>query len=339
MKAIVYEAPGEVAYTDVPDPKVGPDDVLITVKACGICGTDLHIYEGEFISQFPLIPGHEFSGIVEEVGSQVTHVKPGDRVTVDNAHYCRECYYCRINQEHFCRDFRSQGVTEDGGFAEYTVASKDRVYKIDGLSFEEGAFTEPTACVVHGLRKLDLQLGDEVLLFGAGPIGLLLLQLLRQAGAASVVVGDPNPGKLEKAQQLGAAHTFVAERKDFAKQNAYLKELMPLGFDVVIDGTGRPEVVESAFQLVRNGGKVHFFGVCPKDSRITVSPYDIFLREIKAIGTFAQLYTFTPAIKLLQNGAVNVEALISHRFPLADFEQALEVMRTSHDRLKIMIKP
>lgn len=340
MRAVVFQGPGKMAVKDVPYPTLTPKKAIMKVKACGICGTDLHIYHGHFITRFPLVPGHEMSGEVVEVGSEVTNVKVGDRVTVDNAYYCGECYFCRTNQQNFCLDFRSQGCTENGGFAEYVAVEAKRLYDIGDLSFEEAAFTEPTACVVHGLRKIDLQLGDRVALFGAGPIGLLMLQMLKRAGASYVVVADPNQWKLDKAIALGANEVvLVTDRKDFSAVNKRLKELAPLGFNVVIDATGVPKVVENAFKLVINGGKIHFFGVCPNNSQITVNPYDVFLREIKAIGTFAQLYTFTYAVDLLRDRAINVKTLISHEFPLTEFEKAFDVAQHLRDRMKILVKP
>ena len=163
-------------YQDTPTPQPGPEDVLIRIKSCGVCATDLHIYNGEFISRFPLVPGHEFSGEVAKVGDKVEDIKVGDRVTVDNAIYCGNCEFCRNNKEHFCLNFRSIGVTQNGAFAEYVVARKSHVYDIEDLSYDEASFTEPLSCAIHGFKLLGVTPGAQILVFGAGPTGLIKSQ-------------------------------------------------------------------------------------------------------------------------------------------------------------------
>lgn len=339
MKAVVFDGPEKMELREVDYPKKGPDDVIIKIKACGVCGTDMHIYKGDFLTQFPLIPGHEFTGLIEEVGDNVETLKPGDMVVVDNAFYCRDCYYCRINQEHFCLNFRSLGVTDNGGFAEFVVAHKTRVYKVKNLTFEEAAFTEPTSCALHGLKTVNIKLGDEVLLFGAGPVGLILLQLLLHYGASRVIVAAPTEFKLKLAKDLGATETVKMQRDNPQAHKDKIKEIAPLGFDVVIEATGSTQVLEQAFDFVKCSGIVHIFGVYPSDATIKVNPYNIFRNEIKVIGTFAQLYAFTPAIRILENKIIQVKPLITHKFKLDEFTEAMNLMLTSHDKLKIIIEP
>lgn len=339
MKAVVFEKPGKLLIKDVPKPEVKPGHVIVKVMACGVCGTDLHIYKGEFLGGFPLIPGHEFCGIVDEVGEKVEGISRGERVTIDNPFYCGECYYCQRNLEHYCENFKSLGVTHPGGFAQYVIVQSSQILKIsNNLSFEEAAFAEPTACVVHAVDSLGMKAGEEVLLFGAGPAGLILLQVLRHAGAARVVVAAPTEKKLQLARKFGAT-TVQIDRQHLEKCTEEIKRLAPYGFDVVIDATGAPKVVEGLFQWTKFGAKVLFFGVCPSDARITINPYDIYRREIKVIGTFAQLYNFPQALNLLENKVIDVQSLISQRMTLEEFPKAMELMLTSHDRLKIIIKP
>jgi D-arabinitol dehydrogenase (NADP+) len=339
MKAVVFESTRKLNIREVDYPKLSDSDVIINVKACGVCGTDLHIFNGEFIAKFPLIPGHEFCGVVVEIGKNVSDVKVGDKVVVDNPIYCGECYYCKVNKEHFCLNFKSQGVTENGGFAEFVAVDYRRVHRFKNLSFEEAAFTEPTACAVHGLKVIDMQLGDEVLIFGAGPVGLILLQLLIHNGASKVVVACPTSFKLKKAKELGATDIVKIDRNNFSSCIKNIKKISPLGFDIVIDATGSTKVLESAFEFVKKGGKVHVFGVYPHNAKISIKPYQIFVNEIKIIGSFAQLYDFPPALKILENKVINVKKLISHTMKLNEFKKALRLMSKSHNRLKIIIKP
>ena len=215
MKALVYDAPESFEVKEIPPPTAGPGQVLIRVMACGICKTDLHIHRGKFIATFPLTPGHEFAGEVAEVGEGVRDFAPGDRVTADNAVPCGYCYYCRRNKPLYCENFYSLGCNGPGGFAEYVLVGHDKVFRLpDGLSYEQAAFTEPTACVVHCMDVVDVQPADEVLLFGAGPAGLVLAQMIKRCGASSLVVAAPTESKLRIAERLAADQTVKIERSE-----------------------------------------------------------------------------------------------------------------------------
>ena len=339
MKAIIYPKPHCWKYQDTPTPQPGPEDVLIRIKSCGVCATDLHIYNGEFISRFPLVPGHEFSGEVAKVGDKVEDIKVGDRVTVDNAIYCGNCEFCRNNKEHFCLNFRSIGVTQNGAFAEHVVAHKSHVYDIENLSYDKASFTEPLSCAVHSIKFLDMTPGAQVLIFGAGPAGLLLLQLVKYNGSSEIVITDPNRFKLDKAKELGANFTVIANRTNHMKNRKALLNISPLGYDYVIDATGKPEVQENCVELVKRGGKFLLFGLAPNKSVIKINPYEILVREITIIGSSCQLYDFTPALKLLKAGVIKTKPLITHKFPLKEFGKAFQIVQTSHEKVKIIINP
>lgn len=340
MKAVVFDRPHNIAIRDVPRPTPSGKKVLVKVKACGLCGTDLHILEGRFIARFPLIPGHEFCGIVEEVGDEVRDIQLGQRVVIDNPFYCRTCCYCQRNQEHFCEQFRSLGVTDNGGFAEYVLVLSEQVRKIsDNISFQQAIFVEPTSCAVHGVGLLKPRLGDEVLIFGSGPVGLILLQLLRVSGASKVIVAAPSAKKLELAKSLGATEVFLMERDNPGSVSEALDSIVPKGFDIVIDATGDPNVIQDCFRFVRFGGKVLIFGVPPNDSKVTINPYEIFRKEIAIFGSFAQLYDFSQALQMLESGAIRVDGLVSHTFRLDNFTEAIEIMKNSRERLKIVVIP
>ncbi|MGQ9630672.1 MAG: zinc-dependent alcohol dehydrogenase family protein [bacterium] len=333
MKAVVFEGVRKVAVKDVDYPKPKDGEVVVKVCSSGVCGTDLHIYEGEFLAHYPLIPGHEFSGVVEEVGGGVKKFKRGDRVAVDPSVFCGDCYFCKTNRGNHCLNWNGIGVTLNGGFAEYVVAPQANIYPIgDSTTFEEAAFIEPISCVVYALRRLKMKEGDDALIFGSGTMGLLLMQAIKSGGASRVVVVDLKPKKLRIAEDLGASATIAAD----GNMEKNLKDLAPLGFDVVVDATGVPKVVEGMFQYVKRTGKLLFFGVCPKDAKISLKPFDVYSKDLEIYGTFALCYTFYPAIELLENGAINVKPLLSHKIPIEDFPRAFDLMR-SGDSLKVQV--
>jgi D-arabinitol dehydrogenase (NADP+) len=334
MRAIVFEDVRKPVVKDVPIPTIGPHDVLIRVERTGICGTDVHIYEGEYFSTFPLIPGHEFSGTVDKIGSEVTTVAVGDRVTADPNIGCGKCYFCKINQQNQCEQLGAVGVTRDGAFAEYVAVPEGKVFNIGDLSFQDAAMIEPTACVVWGLQQAPIPIGSEVLIFGAGPIGLTLMQLIKHGGASRVVMVERRANRIELARSLGADLIVTAD----GKEAQALKEVSATGFDVVIDATGIPKIVEGLINFVRNCGILFFFGVCPIDAKISISPYEIFRRDLKVYGSFALRNTFAPAIRLIQNHVVQVAPLVSHSLPFEQFEDALKIMR-SGDSMKVQVHP
>jgi len=335
LKAVVFDSPGKFRISEVPDPIVGSDDVLIAVKAAGVCGTDVHIYEGDFIADYPLIPGHEFAGEVMEVGDAVRNFKPGDRVAVDPGVFCRKCSFCRENRENFCANFRAYGVHFSGGFAEMAAIKEENVCHIDGLSYLEGAMVEPVGCGIHGMKQVGIDIGDHVLIFGCGPIGLILMQLCRNSGAAAITVVDLMEHKLDLAKKLGATNAILASDNLPEK----LKELRPEGFHAVIDATGSPSVVQSMFDYVRDRGKLLFFGVCPSEAKIEISPYDVYKRELKIYGTFALLHTASAAIEMIREKKIDAEALVSHRLPLDEFATAMNMMLEKTGSMKIIIEP
>ncbi len=331
MKAARIEQPGKSTVTTVEEPIVGADDVLIKVHAAGICGTDLHIFKGEYEAEYPLIPGHEFSGEVAAIGTNVKNFKVGDRVTADPNIPCNRCSSCQKNEPNQCKNLRAIGVTRSGAFAEYVVAPEGNVFSIGDMTYSAAALIEPLACVVWGIKQVDVQPGDTALVFGAGPMGLLVAQSLKQAGAVRVAVTDVVPWRLQMAEQLGATHTVVAD----AQQPSRLTSIEPDGYDIVVDATGIPAVLEGTFQYVKPRGKVWVFGVTPLGTYVKFPAYEVFRRDLKIIGSFAVNRTFPQSIALIQNGAIKVEPLISHQLPLDDFSKGLELAEKDPKRVKV----
>ncbi len=336
MRAAVIEKPRQVVVREVAEPRPAPGEVIVGVALAGLCGTDVHIYEGEVNYGYPIIPGHEVVGTIVEVGEGVPDLAVGTRVAFDPNIPCGHCHFCRRLRFNHCLNWQAVGVTRDGGFAERVAVPARVVYPIGDMPFERAVFIEPLACVVYGLQRAAPALGDRVLMFGAGPIGLLMLQALQCAGAAQVVVTDLQEERLELAARLGADVTIPAGDG----QDAALREVTPLGYDMVVDVTGVPAVVARCFDYVTPGGKVLLFGVCPQEATIPFSPFHLYRRDISVYGSFALNVTFGPAIELLRAGAVQVEPLISHRLPLARFPHALEIARTRlQPAIKILVEP
>jgi 2-desacetyl-2-hydroxyethyl bacteriochlorophyllide A dehydrogenase len=336
VKAAYYQARRELAVREAPDPEPGPNQVLIRVAACGICGTDQHIFDGDFFPSYPLIGGHELAGQVVVLGPQdvETVVREGDRVAVDPSLFCGSCFFCQRAQGNHCLHWNAIGVTRDGGFAEYVVAPTANVYPVGHMDYDVAAFIEPISCVVYGVKRLRIAVGANALIYGAGPIGLLMLQLVRHGGASAVSVVDLKPDKLDLALSLGAHDVVLAD----SAADAALRDISPLGFDVVIDCTGVPAVVEHMFTHVRKNGKLLFFGVNPPDARVAISPYDVYQKDLEIYGSFALRYTFHDALALLQSGAIDVKPLLSHRFPIERFPEALQ-LAGSGDAFKVQIHP
>jgi D-arabinitol dehydrogenase (NADP+) len=340
MKALVYDAPGTFAVREVPTPVPTGTQVLIRVRACGVCKTDVHIHHGQFFAAFPLIPGHEFAGEVAAVGDAVTRTAVGDRVTADNERQCGRCYYCLRGAPLFCEQVYAQGVNAPGGFAEYALVDEEQVYPLaEEISFLEGSMVEPTACAVHGMDVIDARTGDEVLQFGAGPTGLILAQLLHHRGAAPLVVADLSAVKLAQAARWADAATVQVRPDDPTAHEAAIRALAPHGYDIAIDATGVSRVAAGLPAYAKYGAKLVYYGVAPEDDRIEISPYEIFRKELKILGSFSQARTFARATALVNRGVVRVRELVTHTFPLDAWADALAMINRPGDHIKLVMTP
>lgn len=335
MQAVLFPAPNTLSLERVADPTCPPDEVVVQVAQVGICGTDLHIYRNEYHSTFPVIAGHELMGQIVEVGQNVRQFRRGERVAVDPNLYCGECYFCRQQQANHCLNWQGVGITRPGGFAEYVAVPARACYTVpDLLTDTQAAFIEPVSCVIHALNRLRVWPGDEVLIFGAGPMGLLLVQALRHSGASQIVVVEKEPQRRCLAQPLGATAALSPDPADLA----YLQELAPHGFAIVVDATGVPAVIEQAFQYLRPRGQYLQFGVAPQGTTVRWSPYDTFHKDWTILGSFALCYTFQPAIAWLAQRVVDVAPLVSHTLPLTDFERGFRAFAEGQT-LKVHLRP
>lgn len=333
MKAAVLRGLRELVIENVPTPAIGPKDVLLRSRACGICGTDVHIYDGEFFPTYPLVQGHELAGEVAAVGEEVKGLAVGDKVMVDPTVTCDECHFCMTQRQNHCLAWNAVGVTRDGGFGEFARVPARNCYRFDNVSFSEAAFTEPLACVVFGQDRARIDIGSEVLILGAGPIGQLQLQASRANGAASVTVVDTVEAKLDMARRFGAAHTVVADNAMDEK----LRKIARYGFDVVIDATGNPRAVQSALKHIAPGGRFLVFGVCSPDATIEIKPFDIYRRDIEIIGSFAIRRTYDRAFKLMENGVIKVKDLIAEALPVEELARGLDALRSGRAGMKLQV--
>jgi 2-desacetyl-2-hydroxyethyl bacteriochlorophyllide A dehydrogenase len=329
MKAAKIIRPGNMAVVEIPCPEPAPDEVLIRVMASGICGTDVHIFRGEYLGDYPVIPGHEFSGVVEAAGSQVTRFRPGDRVAVEPNIACDNCEACLNNRQNFCLNWSAVGVTRPGGMAQYTTAPEKAVFDIGELSFEQAAFMEPLSCVLHGLERLSPELADKVAILGAGPIGALLLQGIRAQGASHITVVDKNAARVAFAGEIGADLTLND-----------LGALKPDFYDVVIDATGAIPVMQRAIDFARPGGKVLLFGVPPSGKDMSFEAFKVFHKGLTVLSSFTSVRNSYQALDMLRSGRVRVERLVSHRLPLDAFQHGIEVIEQGAEGVrKVQILP
>jgi D-arabinitol dehydrogenase (NADP+) len=329
MNAILIHQPNSLSLVDLPIPQPGDNEVLIKVMASGICGTDIHIFHGEFLGGYPITPGHEFAGVIEQTGANVTRYKVGDRVAVEPNIACNNCVNCLNNRQNFCLNWTAIGVTRPGGMAQYVLAPENAVFSIGDLPFEQGAFVEPLSCVLHGSERARLRMGDRVLILGAGPIGLLLLQVARIQGAAFITSVERQPARAMIASQFGAERVYTD-----------LDMLQPASYDVVIDATGVIPLMNRAIDFVRPGGTVLLFGVPPAGKNLEMEAFKIFHNGLTVLSSFTSVRNSYQAVALLSSGQVDVARLVSHRLPLGEFQHGMELIEHGRENvMKVIMVP
>lgn len=338
MKAAVYHGVHDLRVEEVPVRELADNEVLIQVKYCGVCGTDMHIYNGDggsFEVNPPLIPGHEFSGVVAKIGDKVTAVKVGDRVSGDPNDMCGECYFCKNAMQHFCTNNIGVGTTVDGGFAEYVIMREKQVYKFsEDLSFIEAAMAEPISCCLHGIDLCNIRAGSTVLVMGGGPIGMIMLQLAKNAGAARQIMSEPVAEKREQAMKLGATKTVNPIEEDV---EAVLKEYCE-NVDVVIECVGNIHTQEDAIRFAGKGATVMYFGLASPNEALPLKPDDVFKKELTITSSFINPYTFERALRVLESKTIELESLIANVIPLDNITEVFtnkEIVRAGKAMIKI----
>lgn len=339
MKAACFLGKKTFEVQERPVPTPGPGEVLIKNYACGVCGTDVHIYHGEPGSAEvtpPVVLGHEYSGVVEALGEGVQGLRVGDHVTVDPNIYCGVCEACRKGKKQLCSHMEAVGVTMDGGFAEYSVVPAAQALLLDpDLPLEYGAMSEPLACCIHGIDRAEIRTGDTVCVVGGGAIGLLLLQLAKLSGAAKLVLSEPNAKRREVAKELGA--DLCIDPLNPASYRAYLDFVGGDGADVVIECAGNNAAVESAFRFAGHGATVLLFSVPHVDAKYPLPLFDVYQRELTVRGTFVNPDTHSRAVALLNSGKIRIAPILTHAFPLTMLPEAIAA-QMSDESIKVIVK-
>ena len=343
MMAVRFYEPRVIRLEQVEVPKINRDELLVRNRVALSCGTDLKMYlRGHRLVTPPLIIGHEFAGTVEQVGEDVRGFAKGMNVVAANSAPCLSCYYCRIGRPNLCDhlDEVLVGFSSPGAYAEYVRLPgrivRQNTYEIPkDISFEEAAFLEPLACVVHGGELADVKTDDLVFVIGAGPIGLLHMQLAKAHGAKTVVVADANPERLRRAAELGADQTVNS--RDPVTQVKKLSENR--GADVTIEAVGKPETWELAVQATRKGGTTVLFGGCPAGSTASIDTGAVHYGELTLRGVFHHTpRNVQEALRLVSTRQVNVAPLITHRMRLSEVEAALQLMKNGM-AIKVALTP
>ncbi len=343
MKALVYTKPYCLEYSDFPDPAVGDDDVLIRVKACGICGSDVHGYTGKTGRRIPpLIMGHEAAGVVEQVGKNVKDFKKGDRVCFDSTVYCNKCEPCRQGCYNRCEKRQVLGVSvpsfkRHGAFAEYVAVPWWIVSKIpDNLSFIHAALLEPVSIAAHAANRAPIEDGDTVVIIGTGTIGLFVLQACRLKGAARVIVSDINEFRLEVAKKLGADQLVNPEKSNL--KETVLKQTKGKGADISFEVVGYADTFTDAISVTKMGG--HLIAVGNLQKKVEIDLQELVARELTFTGSYASAGEFRSGIELVASDKINVQPLISDVLPLTEGPSAFDrLLKAEENLLKIVLEP
>jgi L-iditol 2-dehydrogenase len=331
MNALLLTEYKKLELTPMPEPEIGPDDVLIRVRACGICGSDVHGYDGSTGRRIPpLVMGHEAAGEVAAIGANVKDLRAGDRVTFDSTIYCGQCFYCGRGEVNLCDNRQVMGVSpgpyrRHGAFAEYVAVPRRIIYRLpDALSYEQAAMIEAVSVALHAVNLTPVRLGDTAVVVGSGMIGVLAIQALRAAGCTRVIAIDPNEGRLALARQVGATETLTEP----AKLNA----------DLAIECVGNKEAVGAAIASVRKGGAVTLVGNFSPTIELPLQ--EVVTRQIRLQGSCASSGEYPAAINLMAQGMIQVDPLISAVAPLSEGPEWFgRLYRREPNLMKVILRP
>jgi threonine dehydrogenase-like Zn-dependent dehydrogenase len=315
MKAINFFARNQVQYSDLPDPTVGPGEVLVAVRASGICHTDFEVLSANYgDGNFPVVPGHEYAGVIAEIGEGVKNVSIGDRVVVDPNINCGHCKACLKGWAHLCETLGAYGVSQNGGFAQFSVVKADAVHSIGNMSFVQAALAEPMGCVLNGVDAVYDNIMDSAMIFGAGPMGMLMAIALKMKGIKNVDLVDIDEVRLQMAQDFGFNAVASGSSALKARHQA---------IDLVVDATGVPAVAGAMIDYIANGGKGLYFGVCPSSARIEISPFEVFRRQLTLAGSHSLNHNIPAALNIITSYGKKIEDIVSHKLSLDEVASIL----------------
>lgn len=337
MRASVLFGPGEVRVEQRAIPSLEPDKVLIKVDLCGICGTDLLVYQGELPVELPYYNlGHEYTGKVTEIGSQVRSVSGGDRVVINPNYHCDTCYFCQRGELEFCENRRAYKTKSNGGFAEYALVTEKLVYRIpEDTPGEEAVFAEPLSCCMHGVDLIDIEPGAAVVILGCGTMGLLTLQLCRLKGAGKIIASDPVEPRRDMAGRLGADIVVNPLEENLIEVS---RRAANYGPGVVIECAGAEETIQEALELVGRRGQVLLLAIWPKEKKVAYSPSLIVDKELSIKGAVFGSHTLGRAIKLLGEKKIETGSLLTGRYRLDNLSEAIKAAG-SREAIKVAVSP
>lgn len=342
--AVLYEGT-KIETRDLEDLVCKDNEVKIKVVACGICGSDIHKMQTRWKYSYPAVMGHEFSGIVVETGNKVTKYKKGNRVVAIPFLPCKECRYCESGNYSMCENYKMIGTHYYGGFAEYCVLPEKNILNIKDLDFEKASFIEPLAVVMHAIMGINVEIGNTVIVLGAGTIGMLTMQAVKACGAGNVIVVDIDNNKLETALSLGADNVINSLEVDL--KNKVYEITDGLGADITLECAGSTITQEQALLITKKGGKVGYTGIAYKDVTLREEAFEsIFRKELTLKGFWNSYSAVFPgkewenALELISNGKVIVDKFISHRFSVEEVAEAFEMILNKKEIYnKVLIKP
>jgi L-iditol 2-dehydrogenase len=336
MKAAVLTAPEKIGVEEVPVPVIGRNELLVKIKSCGICTLEQRLFTGAMVIQYPLIPGHEATGEVVEVGPDVlADIKPGTRVALDLVLRCGECYYCRSGQSNMCENRMKKGQKILGGFAEYMAVKATQAYVItDSLTYQEAAFSEPLSCCIRSLKKVGLRLSEDLLIVGAGPMGQMHLQVALCMGAR-VFVSDPDTRRLELAKKMGAYLTLDPTSVDMVK--VVREHTQGRGVDACCLTSAAHSALGGAFAAVRKNGRVNIYTSYPDQPALPVDANTLHRTELSITANEGRLEEdYQQSVRLLNFGKINVKPLISKTVGFARIEEGIKAAMTQ-DTYRVLL--
>ena len=345
MRAVVLSGPNQFAPAEIEKPQIGPDEILLEMKAAAICGTDMRILTGKKTKgvRYPSVIGHEFCGVIAEVGADVKGYEVGEKVAMANVIPCHHCSSCLRGRTNACLDRKAIGYEFDGGFEEYIripsiCIENGNVVKLpEYMSYQAGALIEPLSCCIRGLKNAGTGFNDDVLIVGAGPIGLFHLQLSKIAGARKVIVSEPNEQRRKVAPELGADLVVDPTKEDLPA--IVDRETNGQGMDVIVMAIGVPALVNSTLKLCKRGGTVNLFAGFAGTGESTVEVNTIHYNEINVNGSTAyKLEDYLAAAEMIKSGKIDADKIVTHRFKIEDFQKAYDVC-VAGTGLKVIIEP